>query len=135
MTSSAPETTREDQTALDADVIVVGGGNAAFTAAHAAAVRGRKVLLLAKAPNGMPRDASYVIAARARPSRAAESRSSRSTCVADRAFSTARKVASGMLSRASRSGVAGGSATVPESAERAELLSNVTPCLDQLFYE
>ncbi|MFC7403313.1 FAD-dependent tricarballylate dehydrogenase TcuA [Citricoccus sp. GCM10030269] len=35
---------------LDADVIVVGGGNAAFTAAHAAAVRGRKVLLLEKAP-------------------------------------------------------------------------------------
>ena len=50
MTTSAPETTREDQPALDADVIVVGGGNAAFTAAHAAAVRGRKVLLLEKAP-------------------------------------------------------------------------------------
>ncbi|WP_037370646.1 FAD-dependent tricarballylate dehydrogenase TcuA [Amycolatopsis orientalis] len=33
-----------------ADVIVVGGGNAAFTAAHAAAVRGRRVLLLEKAP-------------------------------------------------------------------------------------
>lgn len=50
MTTSAPETTREGQPALDADVIVVGGGNAAFTAAHAAAVRGRKVLLLEKAP-------------------------------------------------------------------------------------
>lgn len=35
---------------IDADVIVVGGGNAAFTAAHAAAKRGRKVLLLEKAP-------------------------------------------------------------------------------------
>jgi tricarballylate dehydrogenase len=32
------------------DVIVVGGGNAAFTAAHAAAERGRRVLLLEKAP-------------------------------------------------------------------------------------
>ncbi|MCY1158113.1 MAG: FAD-dependent oxidoreductase [Citricoccus sp.] len=52
MTTSAPETTREDQPALDADVIVVGGGNAAFTAAHAAAGRGRKVLLLEKAPQG-----------------------------------------------------------------------------------
>ena len=50
MTTSAPETIREGQHALDADVIVVGGGNAAFTAAHAAAVRGRKVLLLEKAP-------------------------------------------------------------------------------------
>ncbi|MFE4724046.1 FAD-binding protein, partial [Streptomyces sp. NPDC056728] len=34
----------------DADVIVVGGGNAAFTAAHAAAERGRRVVLLEKAP-------------------------------------------------------------------------------------
>ncbi|HEY4614465.1 MAG TPA: FAD-binding protein, partial [Citricoccus sp.] len=50
MTTSAPESTRETQPALDADVIVVGGGNAAFTAAHAATVRGRKVLLLEKAP-------------------------------------------------------------------------------------
>ena len=33
-----------------ADVIVVGGGNAAFTAAHAAAVRGRRALVLEKAP-------------------------------------------------------------------------------------
>ena len=30
------------------DLVVVGGGNAGFTAAHAAAVRGRKVLLLEK---------------------------------------------------------------------------------------
>ncbi|WP_345150958.1 FAD-dependent tricarballylate dehydrogenase TcuA [Arthrobacter ginkgonis] len=34
----------------DFDVVVVGGGNAAFTAAHAAAVRGRRVLVLEKAP-------------------------------------------------------------------------------------
>jgi tricarballylate dehydrogenase len=33
----------------DADVIVVGGGNAAFSAADAAAERGRKVILLEKA--------------------------------------------------------------------------------------
>jgi tricarballylate dehydrogenase len=45
----SPETT-STETRLDADVIVVGGGNAAFTAAHAAAERGRKVLLLEKAP-------------------------------------------------------------------------------------
>lgn len=31
---------------LDVDVIVVGGGNAGFTAAHAAAVRGRSVIIL-----------------------------------------------------------------------------------------
>ena len=30
------------------DVVVVGGGNAGFTAAHAAAVRGRKVVLIEK---------------------------------------------------------------------------------------
>lgn len=39
LTESAVETT---------DVIVVGGGNAGFTAAHAAATRGRKVILLEK---------------------------------------------------------------------------------------
>jgi len=33
---------------VDADVVVVGGGNAGFTAAHAAAQRGRSVLLLEK---------------------------------------------------------------------------------------
>ncbi|MFF3039239.1 FAD-dependent tricarballylate dehydrogenase TcuA [Arthrobacter citreus] len=33
---------------LDADVLVIGGGNAGFTAAHAAAERGRKVILLEK---------------------------------------------------------------------------------------
>ncbi|PNH86072.1 FAD-dependent tricarballylate dehydrogenase TcuA [Arthrobacter sp. AFG20] len=36
------------RSADSADVIVVGGGNAGFTAAHAAAVRGRKVILLEK---------------------------------------------------------------------------------------
>ncbi|HEX2131927.1 MAG TPA: FAD-dependent tricarballylate dehydrogenase TcuA [Actinophytocola sp.] len=33
---------------MDADVVVVGGGNAGFSAAHAAAERGRRVLLLEK---------------------------------------------------------------------------------------
>ncbi|GAA1356675.1 FAD-dependent tricarballylate dehydrogenase TcuA [Arthrobacter koreensis] len=36
------------ETQLDADVLVIGGGNAGFTAAHAAAERGRKVILLEK---------------------------------------------------------------------------------------
>lgn len=45
-----------------ADVIVVGGGNAAFTAAHAAAVRGRKVLLLEKAPRELFGGNSYYTA-------------------------------------------------------------------------
>ncbi|WP_178945970.1 FAD-dependent tricarballylate dehydrogenase TcuA [Kocuria sp. TGY1127_2] len=35
----------------EADVIVVGGGNAGFTAAHAAAKNGRRVLLLEKGPS------------------------------------------------------------------------------------
>ena len=35
---------------LATDVIVVGGGNAGFCAAHAAAERGAHVLLLEKAP-------------------------------------------------------------------------------------
>ena len=47
---------------VDADVIVVGGGNAAFTAAHAAAVRGRKVLLLEKAPRDQFGGNSYYTA-------------------------------------------------------------------------
>ena len=47
---------------LDADVIVVGGGNAAFTAAHAAAERGRRVLLLEKAPRGAFGGNSYYTA-------------------------------------------------------------------------
>lgn len=44
------------------DVIVVGGGNAAFTAAHAAATRGRKVLLLEKAPKELFGGNSYYTA-------------------------------------------------------------------------
>jgi tricarballylate dehydrogenase len=39
MSDSSPDT-------VHADVVVVGGGNAGFTAAHAAATRGRKVILL-----------------------------------------------------------------------------------------
>jgi len=48
--ASIMTTTTQESGVNVADVIVVGGGNAAFTAAHAAAVRGRKVLLLEKAP-------------------------------------------------------------------------------------
>jgi tricarballylate dehydrogenase len=44
------------------DVIVVGGGNAAFTAAHAAAERGRDVLLLEKAPKEESGGNSYYTA-------------------------------------------------------------------------
>ncbi|MFL4477774.1 FAD-dependent tricarballylate dehydrogenase TcuA [Paeniglutamicibacter sp. ORCA_105] len=47
---------------LAADVIVVGGGNAAFTAAHAARERGRKVLLLEKAPRELFGGNSYYTA-------------------------------------------------------------------------
>lgn len=38
--------TTQERTPLDTDVVVVGGGNAGFTAAHAASARGRKVILL-----------------------------------------------------------------------------------------
>ncbi|MFF5792525.1 FAD-dependent tricarballylate dehydrogenase TcuA [Paeniglutamicibacter sp. NPDC012692] len=55
-------TVNEAGTANVADVIVVGGGNAAFTAAHAAAERGRKVLLLEKAPQELFGGNSYYTA-------------------------------------------------------------------------
>jgi tricarballylate dehydrogenase len=44
------------------DVIVVGGGNAGFTAAHAAALRGRSVLLLEKADEATAGGNSYYTA-------------------------------------------------------------------------
>ncbi|MFJ6418617.1 FAD-dependent tricarballylate dehydrogenase TcuA [Paeniglutamicibacter sp. NPDC091659] len=45
-----------------ADVIVVGGGNAGFTAAHAAAVRGRSVILLEKGQQEMAGGNSFYTA-------------------------------------------------------------------------
>lgn len=47
---------------LAADVIVVGGGNAGFTAAHAAAVRGRNVILLEKGSKDMAGGNSFYTA-------------------------------------------------------------------------
>ena len=44
------------------DVVVVGGGNAGFTAAHAAAVRGRKVVLLEKGSQDMAGGNSFYTA-------------------------------------------------------------------------
>ena len=55
-------TVNEAGTVNVADVIVVGGGNAAFTAAHAATERGRKVLLLEKAPRELFGGNSYYTA-------------------------------------------------------------------------
>ncbi|MCZ2813945.1 FAD-dependent tricarballylate dehydrogenase TcuA [Modestobacter sp. VKM Ac-2979] len=49
-------------TADSYDVIVVGGGNAGFSAAHAAALRGRRVLLLEKAAMGLAGGNSYYTA-------------------------------------------------------------------------
>lgn len=46
----------------DADVIVVGGGNAGFSAAHAAAERGRRVLVLERGELGMHGGNSYYTA-------------------------------------------------------------------------
>lgn len=48
-----PRRPRAITSALEANVIVVGGGNAGFTAAHAAAKRGRTVLLLERGLPGM----------------------------------------------------------------------------------
>jgi tricarballylate dehydrogenase len=50
------------ESADSADVIVVGGGNAGFTAAHAAAVRGRKVILLEKGSEDMAGGNSFYTA-------------------------------------------------------------------------
>lgn len=47
---------------LDADVIVVGGGNAGFSAAHAAAERGRKVILLERGEGDRAGGNSYFTA-------------------------------------------------------------------------
>ncbi|BEL06133.1 FAD-dependent tricarballylate dehydrogenase TcuA [Actinoplanes sichuanensis] len=44
---------------LDPDVVVVGGGNAGYCAAHAAAERGRRVVLLEKAPRAHAGGNSY----------------------------------------------------------------------------
>lgn len=50
------------QTLETFDVVVVGGGNAGFSAAHAAAERGRKVLLLERGAQGMEGGNSYYTA-------------------------------------------------------------------------
>lgn len=47
---------------LDADVLVIGGGNAGFTAAHAAAERGRTVILLEKGSPGLSGGNSFYTA-------------------------------------------------------------------------
>ena len=47
---------------LDADVIVIGGGNAGFSAAHAAAERGRKVILLERGEGDRAGGNSYFTA-------------------------------------------------------------------------
>ncbi|MDR6688646.1 tricarballylate dehydrogenase [Arthrobacter sp. 1088] len=52
------------------DVIVVGGGNAGFTAAHAAAVRGRKVVLLERGVEDMAGGNSFYTAGATRISHA-----------------------------------------------------------------
>lgn len=49
-------------TRLDADVIVVGGGNAGFSAAHAVALRGRRVLLLERGAKDSAGGNSYYTA-------------------------------------------------------------------------
>src|SRR5699024_1217302 len=51
-----------EQRKQDADVIVVGGGNAGFAAVHAASERGRKVLLLEAGPEGLAGGNSFYTA-------------------------------------------------------------------------
>lgn len=51
-----------DKKYLDADVIVVGGGNAGFSAVHAAATRGRKVILLERGEGDRAGGNSYFTA-------------------------------------------------------------------------
>lgn len=50
------------QSGNDADVIVIGGGNAGFSAVHAAAQRGRKVILLERGEDDMAGGNSYYTA-------------------------------------------------------------------------
>jgi tricarballylate dehydrogenase len=52
----------------ETDVVVVGGGNAGFSAAHAAAERGRRVLLLEKGEPGQAGGNSYFTAGAVRTS-------------------------------------------------------------------
>src|SRR5687768_8955791 len=52
----------EPQVMEAVDVVVVGGGNAGFTAAHAAAVRGRNVVLLEKGGEDMAGGNSFYTA-------------------------------------------------------------------------
>ncbi|MDY7104111.1 MAG: FAD-dependent tricarballylate dehydrogenase TcuA [Actinomycetota bacterium] len=61
MSAPNPDTPGED-TADDVDVVVVGGGNAGFCAAHAARERGARVLVLEKAPEDEAGGNSYYTA-------------------------------------------------------------------------
>lgn len=56
------ETTVPNARQLTTDVVVVGGGNAGFTAAHAAATRGRKVILLERGESDMAGGNSFYTA-------------------------------------------------------------------------
>ena len=55
-------TDTSSQTGNDADVIVIGGGNAGFSAVHAAAQRGRRVILLERGEDDMAGGNSYYTA-------------------------------------------------------------------------
>ncbi|MBK1783337.1 FAD-dependent tricarballylate dehydrogenase TcuA [Prauserella cavernicola] len=61
MTQAVPPS-GTDARAETVDVVVVGGGNAGFSAAHAAAERGRRVLLLEKGARGQEGGNSYYTA-------------------------------------------------------------------------